>query len=403
MKKFLSLLVIVIFTFSGIAAGAIHSNTENIELNDLKSQESFRSRDYTHTVLVEVGTATWCSACPASNDAWHAIYNSGNYNFEYTELVSDKNSAADARFDEFNPRYVPTSYWDGGEYAYPGTNYGTFYNYLDLAGSRTVPDLVSTLDVSWLGNSKLQINYSVLNNDVDPYPGKMRIYVLELESTLWNDYSGDPYWHAFLDFAEIKDINIPVAGSISDSITWDGVAMGYAGLKRNNLQVILAVFDDEGQTSYSDPPSGNPFTAYYCDECIASVPIGGVNYPPNAPSIDGQNKGKAGLEYEYKFGTLDPDGDDIQEFIINWGDDSGEEIITGPFASGEQVTGEHIWDEDGTYIITAKAKDIYDAESEESEFEVTIPRNRAKVNYLYLWFLERFPLLEMLLGSIIIR
>jgi len=36
-----------------------------------------------------------------------------------------------SRFSQFNPKYVPTSYWDGGQFVYPGTNYGTFYNYLD--------------------------------------------------------------------------------------------------------------------------------------------------------------------------------------------------------------------------------------------------------------------------------
>lgn len=101
-----------------------------------------------HTVLVEVGTATWCPSCPQSNDAWHTIYGGKAYDFEYTALVYDKNPVASARFYEFNPKYVPTSYWDAGEFVYPGTNMATFYSYLDSSGAREVPDLVADLNAT---------------------------------------------------------------------------------------------------------------------------------------------------------------------------------------------------------------------------------------------------------------
>jgi hypothetical protein len=170
--------------------------------------------DYSHTDLVEVGTTTWCPSCPASNTAWHTIYGSGNYDFEYTELVYDQNTVASTRFNEFNPAWVPTSYWDGGQYVYPGTDYSTFYNYLDSTGLRDVPDLVANLDVAWLGNTQIEISYSVLNNDASNYQGKIRIYVIELESTLWNNYNGNPYYHAFLDFAVYQVINIPTGDTL---------------------------------------------------------------------------------------------------------------------------------------------------------------------------------------------
>ena len=50
--------------------------------------------------------------------------------------------------------------------------------------------------------------------------------------------------------------------------------------------MILAVFDDIPHTSYSDPPSGNPFNAYYTDEIVVTLIAG--NQAPNKPTITGK-------------------------------------------------------------------------------------------------------------------
>jgi hypothetical protein len=372
MKKILPTVLIGMLVLTGLGASALHSDqTTPGQTTQYQPPEATPSpKDYTHTVLVEVGTATWCSACPQSNTAWHTIYESGTYDFEYTELVEDKNPVAYARFFEFNPAWVPTSYWDAGMFVYPGTNIATFYQYLDAAGARPVPDLVSDLNATWLGNAQIQITYSVLNNDASDYPGHLRIYVLELESTLWNDYSGHPYNHAFLDFPVNEAINIPAGDSISDTVTWDGAAAGYPAITQDNIQVILAVFTNTPHESYSDPPSGNPFNAYYSDEAIA-VTLGGTqNEPPTTPVIDGPTTGVVGTEYAYTFSSTDPDGDAIY-YCLNWSDGTGE-VCTGPFPSGEVETAHHTWTEPGTYLIKITAHDDYDATSDPGTYEVTI-------------------------------
>jgi hypothetical protein len=402
MKKVLPLLVIGIFVLSGLGAVAIDSNNENTKLKtneNVKIISNDSPRDYTHTVFVEVGTATWCPSCPASNTAWHSIYESGDHDFEYTELVSDKNTKASQRFNQFNPRYVPTSYWDGGQYVLPGTNTATFRNYLDASGSRSVQDLVANLEVTWNGNAEIDIDYIVNNNEGSSYGGRLRIYIIELESTHYNDYSGNPYYHGFLDFAENKDINIPGSGSISDSTTWDGNAAGFPSVTKSNLQVILAVFNDEGHQSYSDPPSGNPFTAYYSDECIAVSPGGSTNDPPTAPEIAGPSMGTEGESYDFTFTSTDPDGDDIK-YYIEWGD--GHTDRTGFEPSGTTVTESHTWDKSRTFTITARAEDTAGAKSGWSTFDIIIPRNRQINNFLqYLCqrFSYEFPLLRQILKS----
>jgi len=114
------------------------------------------------------------------------------------------------------------------------------------------------------------------------------------------------------------------------------------------------------------------------------------NNPPSTPIIDGSNKGKPNTPYNFTFNSTDPDGDDIAEYVIKWGDDSSEEIITGPFESGKEVTGSHNWTSQETFTIKAKAIDIYGADSNWSEFEVTIPRSKTTVYTLFKLFFERF-------------
>jgi outer membrane protein assembly factor BamB len=142
-----------------------------------------------------------------------------------------------------------------------------------------------------------------------------------------------------------------------------------------------------------------------CDDgklYVIGNPWVNTNDPPNAPYIDGQVSGKIGKEYEYTFVSIDPDGDDIASYTIDWDDNSGFEVVEGPFDSGEIITVSHTWDEKGTYTIRAKAKDIFDAESDWGYLEVTMPRNKQSVNLQFLQLLERlferFLSLEQLLS-----
>jgi len=121
--------------------------------------------------------------------------------------------------------------------------------------------------------------------------------------------------------------------------------------------------------------------------------------PPNTPEISGSTNGKAGEEYDYTFITTDPDGDNVS-YWIDWGDDDNTGWI-GPYSSDEEVTLSHTWSEQGTYTIKAKAKDIYDAESNWAELGVSMPKDRA-INTPFKWFLQNhpnlFPVLRYLLG-----
>ena len=120
------------------------------------------------------------------------------------------------------------------------------------------------------------------------------------------------------------------------------------------------------------------------------------NNPPNVPIITGPINGKIWVWYEYNFSLSDPDGDSM-DLRVDWGI-GGPGKLHGPFTSGTIVTLKYSWCRRGTYTIRAKAFDIYGAESDWGTLTVTMPRYKVTYNSLFLWFLERFPLLERLLN-----
>jgi hypothetical protein len=113
------------------------------------------------------------------------------------------------------------------------------------------------------------------------------------------------------------------------------------------------------------------------------------NNPPNTPNIEGPPNGKVGIEYEYCLETVvEPDGDSVYVYW-EWGDGEYNDW-DGPYDQGEEICASHTWDEEGTYVIKAKLKDEFGAESDWGELQVTIPRNK-NLYKSYLNFFQFYP------------
>ena len=164
---------------------------------------------------------------------------------------------------------------------------------------------------------------------------------------------------------------------------------------------------DQTEISYDPPGTMGKFKKYYwkivaLDDQGVSTPgpiwsfDTGINNPPYAPTIDGSTSGAAGKEYDYNFSAEDPDGDNVS-YYIKWGDDNSTGW-TEYTPSGTVITLNHTWGEQGTYNITAKAKDVYGQVGAETTLEVTMPRDKATTKSMFLRFLEMFPLLIRLLS-----
>ena len=148
----------------------------------------------------------------------------------------------------------------------------------------------------------------------------------------------------------------------------------------NNYTVTLTVTDNASNTS--------------SDTTFAWIQE--TNEPPNKPTIKGPTRGKPWEYYEYTFSVTDPEENPLW-YYIDWGDNKNTGWL-GPYPSGGEIITGHWWDGAGTYTISCKAKDPYNAEGPWAELEVTVQRNKATSNSLFLWFLHQFPLLERLLN-----
>jgi len=126
-----------------------------------------------------------------------------------------------------------------------------------------------------------------------------------------------------------------------------------------------------------------------------------VSNSPDAPTITGLTRGKAGEEYTYNSSTTDPDEDDLY-YLFDWGDNTNTGWV-GPYPSGFTASESHIWNAQGVYRIRVKAKDSYGVESDWSEpLLVTMPRNRV-INIPFFNFLQGHPNLVLILRHLLQR
>jgi hypothetical protein len=100
------------------------------------------------------------------------------------------------------------------------------------------------------------------------------------------------------------------------------------------------------------------------------------NEEPTIPTISGQSIGFGGREYDFTFQSTDPDLHQIY-YMIDWDDGEKTEWI-GPVNSGEGINLVHSWNQKGTYIIKAWAKDTLEGESGQASFRLNILTDKSK-------------------------
>ena len=116
------------------------------------------------------------------------------------------------------------------------------------------------------------------------------------------------------------------------------------------------------------------------------------NQRPNKPSKPtGKTRGKPGVEYIFSSTATDPDGEQLY-YAWDWGD-GNYSYWFGPYSSGDLSEATYSWENEGTYEVRVKAKDIHGGESVWSDpLSVTMPRCKTfdfKFN-LFNFLFERF-------------
>jgi hypothetical protein len=282
MKKNVIFIVFTILIISSIGL------SQGVEQRTATDQTDIQASitEFTHTVLAEYATTTWCPNCPYASEALYELYSTENLPFLYVTLISDVNQNARDRswYGYFNI-VIPSVYFDGGVDFFignAGSAHATADVYRDIInemGSRTdVKDIDIETSVSWNGNAKMTIDVTVENNENSLYLGFLKTYVTEIESR-WNDYSGNPYHYGFLDFAINQPILLRPYQTKTITVQWDG-AMDHGGLSfedisQDNIVVQSAVFHwiPHLTKGYDEIPQYTQrYLGFYLDQATIAIP-----------------------------------------------------------------------------------------------------------------------------------
>jgi glutaredoxin len=254
--------------------GTISSVQPSLE----SSEKPIHNRAYTHTILGEFTTATWCGYCKYAHEALKNIYEGGWHPFYYTSLVCDKNKKAYARgITELGATGYPTVFFDGGYRKNVGAGstpsaQAAYNTSIGVCGSRSVADIDLSLEVTWLGagnpgpengstdvsvksglnwtNAAIDITATVDNNEGSTYTAHLHVYVTEVVSSMeWRDTGGHLYTFPFLDYAFNKGISVGGSSTWEETVEWDGkqhntgYGEDFGEITQDNTMIIAAVID----------------------------------------------------------------------------------------------------------------------------------------------------------------
>ena len=237
-------------------------------------------------VFAEVATASYCPDCPPVNEMLFDIYNSHEYDFYYVMMVGDKNEFAYERIkDDYNFYWYPTVFFDGGYRVFLDNSRDALEKAIEESMTREKPDIDMEVSAEWIQcpcQHGLDIEVNIRNGGGE-YNGLLRVYVAEVNSR-WNDYSGNQYHLAFLEFAHVENISMSPNEYKTIYITWDPEKhfpdITYGSF--NNLAVFAVLFNTTAHTQYANPPDRNPFNAYYVDAIDMKM---SPNIPPSVSII----------------------------------------------------------------------------------------------------------------------
>jgi outer membrane protein assembly factor BamB len=231
------------------------------------------------------------------------------------------------------------------------------------------------------------------------YCGYMDLYAINPNGTRkWTfDYGGNRYSHqsspaisadGTIFIGDIIGTNTNDGGEFL-AVNPDGTELWREQISNEDVQSSPCIGSDGtvyvGSTSRTD--QGDPYgTVHAFGEWNPTA--------PTEPSITGETEGQYGESYEYTFMATDPENQDIW-YLIEWGDGTSDGWL-GPYPSGEDIAVSHVWEEENTYTIRARAKDTMDVESPWGALEVTMPVNQPVQYPLLELFRQRFPLLYQL-------
>jgi hypothetical protein len=341
MKNKITYLLVFILFISTLQGVTIPAN---------RAKKEIPSRDFTHTVFVEVGTSQCCKPCHYWNQIIHDIYTSGEYDFQYVEMIvvdhngEVLNDKAKDWADIYDVGSFPVSILDGN-YQRVINNSALFIEYLNDCGNRAVADISASLKVYWKGNATIQVNIYIKNDGETQYNGHIRAAITEIESR-YTTYNDDQYYFGFLDYAFDKDITITAGGTYTDSMTWNGnehqdnYGDDFGDIVPENIQVTMGILNDNDG---------------YVDETVMAYVS--ENNPPNEPNNPNPVNGaeEVDKETDLSWECSDPDGDPLT-YDVYFDTTSPPDLVKSDHNSNSYDPG--ILDPNTTYYWQIVAKDL---------------------------------------------
>jgi len=353
---------------------------ENLKIDDTST---------THTVLVEYGSLSTSSSCQSTTDQLFCMYASGEYDFQYVSLITDKNKAAEKRSQELGITKYPDVYFDGGyrHVSEEQNNFEAYINSLSDCDNRKKNIVEMDLEAVWAQcpcQQDIAIRINIYNGENFVYNGRLIVYIVEVESR-WRDYNNKPYNYGVLDFAADKNITIESSphGNFFSEYIWNPNQEGFPVIDISNMLVIASIFSESNN---------------FADKTVISRLVEGD--PPSKPNIPvGEIDGKIGEKYVYTTSSTDPERDEIR-YGWDWDGDYTVDEWTKYYDSGEEVNVSHTWIKKGSYSVQVKAKDEKSLESFWSDpLQISIPKNKETNDSpirLSDRFIERFQFLGKL-------
>jgi len=366
MKK-ISIGIVIMLLFSIIAGTMVSAN--NAKKTTIEYPDEL---DFTHTIIGEFGTATWCGYCKYAHAALDNIYSGCWYPFYYVSLVCDKNTKAYQRaITELGLSGYPTVFFDGGYRKNVGAGstpsaQAAYNASIKNCGTRAINDIDITLDVTWNGNAEMDIDVSIDNNEDSTYNGNLHVYVTEIVSSMgWIDSAGLPYTFPFLEYAWNQDININSEDTWTDSKIWDGhdyndgYGNNFGSITYGNIMVIATVF--ESDSDYADDTVGYRV---------------GDNDPPNLPTNPSPEDGDSDVEVDEDLSwTCSDPNFDVLSFDIYFGESSNPPLVESNFLGRRYDPG--LMNFETKYYWKIVAIDTFGAEKSGSVWDFTTRDNQA--------------------------
>ena len=237
--------------------------------------------DFTHAVLGEEFTATWCVYCPSAAENLMKIYEDipdepyYHDKFFFVALITDVNDKAEERMDDYpDVTGYPTVIFDGNDEKVSGGQSDTsnYEQAIDNCGQRDDTDISLDIQMEHLGADQLGVSVTMTwNEDAtlgDPtFNGYIRAYIVEKVSR-YNNYDGAPYHFGFLDYAfeesvelephEVKELTTVWTGGDHEDKNGDD----FSDIDYENINIFVAFFNDESasadkyvlETAFAIPP-----------------------------------------------------------------------------------------------------------------------------------------------------